>query len=93
MKTPYDTILEPIEKWCKENYFADFVVTISLDGQESTWFLEYDRNDFTFFWNEDWWEGEEDVRLLGFVPLAALRVFTFGLPGLGVWEFRGEEES
>ena len=72
-KTPYDTVLEPIEKWCEENYYTDFIVTILIDDAEITQLLEWDAED-GFIWNSDWWEGQEDVKLEGFIPVSHIRI-------------------
>ena len=72
-KTPYDIVLEPIEKWCREHYYGDFLVTISLDGFEITEFLEFDPNGF--IWENDWWEGQKDVKLLGFMPIDDIHIY------------------
>lgn len=77
-KTPYDTIAEPIVKWCEENYYTDFIVTISIDDGEITEILEVDPLEDECIWVNDWWEGQKDVKLLGFVPISDIHVY--GIP-------------
>ena len=77
-KTPYDTIAEPIVKWCEENYYTDFIVTISIDDGEITEILEVDPLEDECIWVNDWWEGQKDVKLLGFVPISDIHVH--GIP-------------
>lgn len=76
-ETPYETILRPIEEWCEKNGYFDFLVTILLDGNETTQVLEFDGNVADFVWLNDWWEGEKDVKLLGFSPIGDIRLHNY----------------
>lgn len=76
-ETPYESILRPIEEWCKKNGYFDFLVTILLDGNETTQVLEFDGNVADFVWLNDWWEGEKDVKLLGFSPIGDIRLHNY----------------
>ena len=76
-ETPYETILRPIEEWCKKNGYFDFLVTILLDGNETTQVLEFDGDVVDFVWLNDWWEGEKDVKLLGFSPIGDIRLHNY----------------
>lgn len=79
-KNPYDEIAVIVKCWCEVNYYTDFIVTISLDGEETTEFLEFDGNVAEFIWLNDWWEGQTDIYLVGFRPLDAIKVY--GFPGI-----------
>lgn len=68
-ETPYETVSRPIEEWCKENYYTDFLVTIQIDGRETTEVLGFNGDIVDFVWLSDWWEGEKNVKLLGFSPI------------------------
>lgn len=76
-ETPYESILRPIEEWCKKNGYFDFLVTILLDGNETTQVLEFDGDMADFVWLNDWWEGEKDVKLLGFSPIGDIRLHNY----------------
>jgi hypothetical protein len=76
---PYTEIANIIDEWCRKNYYGSFVVTISIDGQIITEYLEFDGSSITFIWENDWWEGEKEIYLLGFMPMLQLRVY--GAPG------------
>jgi hypothetical protein len=73
-KLPYDIFVEPIEKWSENNYYGDFLVTISIDGFETTEILEFGP-DNKYVWLSDWWEGQEDVKLLGFIPIDDILIY------------------
>lgn len=76
---PYTEIANIIDKWCKKNFYDSFVATISRDGQIITEYLEIDGFSLDFVWENDWWEGEKEIYLLGFMPMLNLRVY--GAPG------------
>ena len=73
-KSPYAIIAEPIEKWSENHYYGDFLVTISIDGFETTEILSFEPGD-GYVWENDWWEGEEYVKLLGFIPIDDIRIY------------------
>ena len=56
---PYTEIAQIIEKWCEQNFYDSFVVTISRDGEIITEYLELDGNSVDFVWEHDWYEGEK----------------------------------
>ena len=79
VETPYETIANAVEAWCKEHGYQTMLVTIALhyDGEaprEITEILEFDLSNMTAVWDSDWWEGEQSVELLGFTPLDSLRL-------------------
>ena len=77
--TPYDTIAEPIVAWCEEHGYTDILVTIWINDHEQTELLEFDLTvPGLLVWRSDWWEGEKDVRLLGFAPLSEIHIHTMG---------------
>ena len=73
-KSPYAIIVEPIEKWSENHYYGNFLVTISIDGFEDTEILMYEPGN-GYIWENDWWEGQEDVKLLGFMPIDDIRIY------------------
>lgn len=78
-KDPYTEIANIIEAWCEKNFYDSFVVTLSRDGQIITEYLELDGMSLDFIWENDWYEGEKDISLIGFMPMLQLRVY--GDPG------------
>jgi hypothetical protein len=75
---PYTEIANIIEEWCKKNFYDSFVVTISRDGQIITEYLELDGMSLDFIWENDWYDGEKDISLIGFMPMLQLRVYGAG---------------
>ena len=88
-KSGYDAIVEAMEARSKDLY-GDMIVTIKYwyDSQEipseSTVILE--DNNGVWEWVRDWWEGEENVELIGFCSVYRIRC-------TNVWEAdsRGEK--
>ncbi len=77
---PYNEIVRIILAWCELNCYCDFAVTISSDGRIITEFLELAGfSGIEFIWKNDWWEGEKEIYLLGFMPFDDLRIY--GIPG------------
>lgn len=70
-KDPYTEAAEIIEQWAKKNYYDDFVVTLRLEGEIVTTLLCMDEA-ANMEWANDWWEGQKEVRMIGFVPLSDL---------------------
>lgn len=77
--TPYETVGDIVEKWCKSHFYGTMLVTISqkYDFEKSprisTEILEFDAEAGRMIWDSDWWEGEPYVSLCGFAPLSWLR--------------------
>lgn len=67
---PYTSIGEKIESWCNENFYDDFIVTILIDGDPCTTLYRYDYHSDSFYWEDDWYEGQKEVSLLGFTPIS-----------------------
>lgn len=70
-KDPYTEAAEIIEQWAKKNYYDDFVVTLRLDGEIVTTLLCTDEA-ANLEWEDDWWEGQKEIRMIGFAPLRDL---------------------
>ena len=67
-----NNIIEKIIEWCRNNYYANFIVSIKLNDLIITEYLEYDGDNDLFVWEHDWYEGETDVKLVGFIPIENL---------------------
>lgn len=65
---PYKEALEIIEAWARKNFYDQFVATLLLDGELETELVVLDQMGY-LIWDNDWWEGQKDIRLLGFCPV------------------------
>ena len=74
---PYNEIADIVNSWCEKNHYDHFLVTIAVDGEETTEILEFDGGKAEFAWASDWWEGEKDVQLLGFQLIDNIRLYGF----------------
>lgn len=77
-KTPYDTIGEIVES-CGRSYGCEnMLATISLrydyesEPRLTTEILEYEFDPDRYIWHSDWWEGEQNVELIGYAPLSKI---------------------
>ena len=75
MRSIYEQLCGPIIKWCECHYYTDFVVTIRINKRITTQYLEFQGDDITFNWLNDWYEGESDIELLGFLPIDVIRIY------------------
>ena len=75
--SPYVMIGKIIERWAQTHYYTDFLVTLSLDGKETTELLLCEPN-AELEWLNDWWEGQKDIKQIGFRPVTEIVVY--GLP-------------
>ena len=79
---PYNVIADIIlNKYIKFGYVLDFVVRIRLKYNSETKYREYNEllyNDGqnwlqpNLVWQNDWWEGEQSVELIGCIPIDEL---------------------
>lgn len=76
----YEKIESLIEKWCSKTgwWYCDMIVTIAMryENEKSytneTTLLEWDGD--SFVWVDDWWEGQQFVKLLGFMPVQSIEL-------------------
>lgn len=71
--TPYEDIRDRVGTYAKIYGYDDFLVTIDLAGKVTTQILLCEEGNL--FWINDWWEREEPVKLLGFVPLSHIKIY------------------
>lgn len=69
-----DYLIAPIDEYCDYNGYEDMLVTVQADGEILTIVLEFDAVNGTWCWSWDWYEGQKNVELLGFVPLSHIKV-------------------
>lgn len=68
-KDPYKEVASIIETWAQKNFYDYFVVSLVLDGDLTTELLCV--NEFAgLYWDNDWWEGQKKIKMLGFIPLS-----------------------
>lgn len=70
---PYDWIRDNVDTYASVYGYDDFLVTISVDGRVITELLVGDNGELE--WLNDWWEGETDIKLLGFIPVSHLKIY------------------
>lgn len=73
MLTPYEEIKERVKCYADIYGYDDYLVTIDLAGQVITELLICDNGDLE--WLNDWWEGEQPVRVLGFIPVSHIKIY------------------
>ena len=82
-QSPYEIIGDEIIAWIDRTegaVYGEYVVTISMipagggDRYEITELFFFDCDELRWVWENDWWEGESDVRLEGFLPLYDVRI-------------------
>ena len=78
---PYEKIGNIVDAWAKENGYSDMIVTVAVNGEIKTEYMTPHFNCYGFIdsfrweWEYDWWEGQDDVFLLGFRPLTMIRCY------------------
>lgn len=83
MITPYDVIANIIDAWCQEHYYGHFLVTLSIEGELCVEYLYFETGDPNWpdphwVWESDWWEGQKNVELVGFIDISS--VYVSGTP-------------
>ena len=80
----YEAAADIIDKWAQDNIYTDMIVTLAVNGEIRTEYICPNYNIYTkgvhgstWEWEFDWWEGEQDVWLLGFRPLEMIHCFGY----------------
>ena len=79
-KDPYTEVADIIEDWARKNFYDTFLVTLCIDGEITTELLQHDAMG-CFEWDNDWWEGQKRISLVGFTPIS--QAFYIGEPVQG----------
>ena len=66
MTDPYTEVADYIASRVTLLDYGTWLVKLSLDDRETTELLNYDKDD-GFVWDNDWYEGEHDVKVIDFV--------------------------
>lgn|GEM_PF-6769557 len=74
---PYKEVADIVDKWCQQNYYSSALVTLSIDGRKTTELLSLNGYLMEFEWDNDWWEGEKDIVLLGFEMLDNIQFYGY----------------
>lgn len=69
-KDPYKAIIDIIKQVYRSNAYDDYLVTIVLDGILTTEPLYYIDKINTFIWENDWYEGQKNISILGFAKIS-----------------------
>lgn len=69
----YGDIKDKVDCYAAIYGYDDYLVTINCGGRVITELLLCENGELT--WTNDWWEGEEDVRLLGFIPIGHIKIY------------------
>lgn len=73
MSSPYAEIGDKVNTYARIYGYDDYIVTIDLGGRVITELLIFE--DGELIWENDWWEGETDVNLLGFIPVSHIKIY------------------
>lgn len=71
--TPPVDILYRVETYAVMYGYDDYLVTIDLAGEVVTELILCENGELV--WVNDWWEGQDNVKLLGFIPLSHIKIF------------------
>lgn len=77
-QTPYDTLGDYVENWLRDVYgcMEDAVVGIKMKYSSES---KYVRLNVIYFcdgiWEYDWWEGQQEVYLVGIIPVSEVETF------------------
>ena len=74
-KSPYDLVLDIVIE--NTEYNTDYLVTLLLDGEEETVLLLYDGAIDLYEWEYDWYEGQKEVKVLGFMPISKIKIHNY----------------
>lgn len=71
-KDGYEAVSDIIKEWAEKNQpyvYCAYIVDIQTPNGRNMEYVEYDISDDCWIWQNDWWEGEDEIELFGFAPL------------------------
>lgn len=71
--TPPERILDRVDTYARLYGYDDYLVTIDLAGEVVTEILLCENGELA--WVNDWWEGQSNVNLLGFIPVSHIKIY------------------
>lgn len=73
-RNPYKEIIKIIEDWCNRNWWEDMIAEIVIDGEVTNEILLCEGNGSYLVFNNDWYEGQEEIELTAFAPISEIKV-------------------
>lgn len=65
----YQEILKFLYRWCKANYYTNFIVRLKIDNEVRNYYVEFDSEMFVLIFEDDFYEGQDYIELIGFIPV------------------------
>lgn len=65
----YQEILKFLYRWCKTNYYTNFIVRLKIDNEVRNYYVEFDSEMFALIFEDDFYEGQDYIELIGFIPV------------------------
>lgn len=72
MNTPYEDIARVATQGV--NAFETMIVRVRVDGIEMNEILEFNGNDLSWCWLNDWYEGQKNIEYIGSIRLSEVKV-------------------
>lgn len=72
MNNPYEDIARCAAQDLK--VYETLIVRVRVDGVEYNEILEFNGNDLSWCWLNDWYEGQRDVEYIGRIGLSEVKV-------------------
>ena len=72
MNTPYEDIARIATQGVKA--FETMIVRVRVDGIEMNEILEFNGNDISWCWLNDWYEGQKNIEYIGSIRLSEVKV-------------------
>lgn len=65
----YQEILKTLYTWCESNYYTNFIVQLKIDNEVGNFYVEFDSEMFALIFENDFYEGQDYVEFIGFIPV------------------------
>lgn len=74
-KSPYDWARDIVDE--NAAYRTDYIVTLRIDLEEISELLLYEWESDSYYWQNDWYEGQKIVEVLGFLPVSEIKIHNY----------------
>ena len=99
-QTPYDTLGDYVVNWLREvnGCLEDTVVGIKMKYSHENEYerlnviFSYDNNRDYGIWEYDWWEGQQEVYLVGIIPFSEIDTFMPDTTGVEENFYKAEDK-
>ena len=99
-QTPYDTLGDYVVKWLREvnGFMEDVVVGIKMkysherEYERPNVIFSYDNDQDYGIWEYDWWEGQQEVYLIGIIPISEIETFRQDTTGVEENFYKAEDK-